>query len=117
MEGVEIIMEEYEVLFHWHNIDQMIYQDLGPRRQQRRQHPRRRIRQRPQRGINWKDGYAAMKTDAEVTPYNNFDPEDQTGSTKEGRGALPDWLAYGYITPNFTRSVSKTVEYALNDFS
>jgi hypothetical protein len=39
MEGVEIIMEEYEVLFHWHNIDQMIYQDLGPRRQQRRQHP------------------------------------------------------------------------------
>ncbi|KAI9877042.1 MAG: hypothetical protein M1830_004961 [Pleopsidium flavum] len=68
-------------------------------------------------GINWKDGYAAMKTDAEVTPYNNFDPEDQTGSTKEGRGALPDWLAYGYITPNFTRSVSRTVEYALNDFS
>jgi len=58
-----------------------------------------------------------MKTDAEVTPYNNFDPEDQTGSTKEGRGALPDWLAYGYITPNFTRSVSRTVEYALNDFS
>lgn len=68
-------------------------------------------------GINWTDGYAAMKTDAEVVPYNNFDPEDLTGSTKEGRGALPDWLDYGFITPNFSRSVSKTVEYSLNDFA
>lgn len=58
-----------------------------------------------------------MKTDAEVIPYNNFDPEDLTGSTKEGREALSDWLAYGFITPNFSRSVSKTVEYSLNDFS
>ena len=68
-------------------------------------------------GINWTSGYAAMKTDAEVIPYNNFDPEDLTGSTKEGRGALSDWLAYGFITPNFSRSVSKTIEYSLNDFS
>jgi putative alpha-1,2-mannosidase len=68
-------------------------------------------------GINWTDGYAAMKTDAEVVLYNNFDPQDLTGSTKEGRGALPDWLKYGYVTPNFGRSISKTVEYSLNDFA
>jgi putative alpha-1,2-mannosidase len=67
--------------------------------------------------INWADGYKAMKTNAEVVPYNNFDFEDPTGSTKEGRGALEDWLKYGYVTPNFGRSLSKTVEYALNDFS
>lgn len=59
----------------------------------------------------------AMKTDAEVTPYNNFDPEDLTQSTKEGRGALPDWLRYGFVTPNYGRSISKTVEYSLNDFA
>ena len=68
-------------------------------------------------GINWTDGYLAMKTDAEVVPYNNFDSEDLTGSTKEGRGALLDWLQYGYVTPNYGRSISKTVEYSLNDFS
>ncbi|KAI1798496.1 glycoside hydrolase family 92 protein [Daldinia bambusicola] len=68
-------------------------------------------------GINWTDGYAAMKSDADDLPYNNFDPEDLTGSTKEGRGALRDWRQYGYVTPNFGRSLSKTVEYSLNDFS
>lgn len=69
------------------------------------------------KGINWTDGYAAMKTDAEVLPYNNFDLEDRTQSTKEGRGALLDWLSYGFITPNYGRSISKTVEYSLNDFA
>ena len=69
-------------------------------------------------GINWTDAYAAMKTDAEVVPYDNFDPEDlNAGSTKEGRGALPDWLKYGFVTPNFSRSISRTIEYSLNDFS
>ena len=67
--------------------------------------------------INWTEGYAAMLKDAEVTPYNNFDPEDFTQSTKEGRGALPDWLKYGYVTPDYGRSISKTVEYSLNDFA
>ena len=68
-------------------------------------------------GINWTDGLAAMMTDAEIVPYNNFDPEDLTGSTKEGRGALPDWLTYGFVTPNYGRALSRTVEYSLNDFS
>ena len=63
--------------------------------------------------INWTDGYAAMRTNAELQPYNN----DPTGSTKEGRGALDDWNNYGYVSTNYGRSVSKTVEYSLNDFA
>ncbi|KAF2098315.1 glycoside hydrolase family 92 protein [Rhizodiscina lignyota] len=68
-------------------------------------------------GINWKDGYATMRKDAEVTPPPNHDPEDPTCANADGRCALPDWLEYGYITPNFSSSVSRVVEYSLNDFS
>lgn len=68
-------------------------------------------------GVDWEDGYAAMVKDAEVTPPNNNDSRDPTGSTKEGRGALPDWLEYGFITPSFGRSVSRAVEYSVNDFA
>ena len=67
--------------------------------------------------INYTAAYMAALTDAEVTPPNNMDLEDPTSSTKEGRGALPDWLDYGFITPNFSRAISKTVEYSLNDFA
>lgn len=66
--------------------------------------------------VNWDKGFAAMRTDAEVVPPNNHDPRAPDSSTKEGRGALPDWLEYGYITPNFTRAVSRAVEYSVNDF-
>ncbi|PVI05747.1 glycoside hydrolase family 92 protein, partial [Periconia macrospinosa] len=58
--------------------------------------------------INWTDGYAAMVKDAEVWP---------NGSNKEGRGALNDWLEYGYVTEASERSISRTVEYSLNDFA
>ena len=54
--------------------------------------------------------YLAALTDAKVTAPNNMDLEDPTSSAKEGRGALPDWLDYGFITPNFSRSIVKTVE-------
>lgn len=68
--------------------------------------------------INWTDGYAAMKKDAEVIPYNNFDPTDLSASTKEGRGALGDWLQLGYVSSDRnTRCVSRTQEYSLNDFA
>jgi putative alpha-1,2-mannosidase len=68
--------------------------------------------------VNWTDGYAAMVKDAEVTPENTVppDPEAPDSSTKEGRGALPDWKEYGFITPKFTRAVSRAVEYAYDDF-
>lgn len=60
--------------------------------------------------IDWEDGYKAMVKDAEVQPPNNNDPRDPTASTKEGRGALPDWIELGYITPTYARSVSRAVE-------
>lgn len=66
--------------------------------------------------VNWEDAYEAMKTDAEVVPPNNNDPIAPDSSTKEGRGALPDWLSLGYITPRFSRAVSRAIEYAGNDF-
>jgi putative alpha-1,2-mannosidase len=67
--------------------------------------------------VDWEDGYAAVKKDADVTPPNNDDPRAPDSSTKQGRGALPNWLEFSYIAPNFTRAVSKAVEYAVNDFS
>lgn len=68
--------------------------------------------------INWTEGYAAMKTDAEVIPYNTRDPLDLTASTKEGRGALTDWLELGYVSQDRnTRCISRTVEYSFNDFA
>lgn len=67
--------------------------------------------------VNWTAGYEAMVKDAEVTPPNNNDPRDLSSSTKEGRGALPDWISLGYITPNYGRSVTRAIEYSVNDFS
>jgi predicted alpha-1,2-mannosidase len=66
--------------------------------------------------VNWQDAFEAMRTDAEVVPPNNNDPIAPDSSTKQGRGALPDWLSLGYITPRFSRAVSRAVEYAGNDF-
>ncbi|KAI1470214.1 glycoside hydrolase family 92 protein [Daldinia caldariorum] len=66
--------------------------------------------------VNWDDAFSAMVTDAEKVPPNNNDPRDKTASTKEGRGALPDWIDRGYITTKYKRSVSRAVEYAGNDF-
>ncbi|KAF4633212.1 hypothetical protein G7Y89_g4919 [Cudoniella acicularis] len=69
-------------------------------------------------GINWTRGYEAMLKDAEVVPYNTFSYDDPTSSVKEGRGALADWLELGYISADrSSRSISRTVEYALNDFA
>lgn len=67
--------------------------------------------------VNWTAGYEAMVKNAEITPENNNDPRDPSSSTKEGRGALPDWLKYGYITTKYGRSVTRAVEYSVNDFS
>lgn len=45
---------------------------------------------------------------------SSFNARD--GGTKEGRNGLPDWKDKGYVSIDYTRSVSKTVEYAQNDF-
>jgi predicted alpha-1,2-mannosidase len=67
--------------------------------------------------LNWTLAYEAMVKDAEVTPPNNNDPQAKDSSTQQGRGALPDWHSLGYITTKYTRSVSRAVEYSVNDFS
>ena len=66
-------------------------------------------------GIDWETGYEALIKDAEVQPPN-WD--------LEGRGGLESWKSLGYIPIDdnpvgqglHTRSVSRTVEYAYNDF-
>lgn len=60
----------------------------------------------------------ALLTDAESVPADSHDPSTapDVSSTKEGRGALPDWLQYGWITPKYSRAVSRAVEYSANDF-
>ena len=58
-----------------------------------------------------------MVKDAEVVPYNTFSYDDYTASVKEGRGALYDWLPLGYVSAESTRCISRTVEYALNDYA
>lgn len=61
--------------------------------------------------INWEDGMAALLKDADVVPEANNDSRDgKSDSTKEGRGALQDWLEYGYLTKKYSRSGSRAVE-------
>lgn len=66
--------------------------------------------------IDWPTAYEAVVKDAEVEPAN---------WVVEGRGGLTSWKNLGYIpTDDFdpygqgllTRSISRTVEYAYNDF-
>ncbi|KAK2787587.1 hypothetical protein FQN53_005037 [Emmonsiellopsis sp. PD_33] len=66
-------------------------------------------------GIDWKTGYEALVKDAEVDP-----PDFEY----EGRGGMDSWKKLGYIPSDDrppgkgmkTRSVSRTVEYAYDDF-
>jgi predicted alpha-1,2-mannosidase len=67
-------------------------------------------------GIDWTKGYEAMLKNAEVEPY---------AWSNEGRGGLDSWKTVGYIPVQdfdykghgtMTRSVSRTLEYAYNDF-
>lgn len=68
-------------------------------------------------GVDWTEAFAAMQKNAEVTPPYWYDAHSTTDSSKQGRGALPDWLRYGYITRNYTRSVTRTMEYSYDDFA
>ena len=67
--------------------------------------------------INWQQAYRAQQKDASVLPVHNVDSSCFDGATKEGRGALDDYLALHYITRNHTRSISRGVEYSQNDFA
>jgi len=68
--------------------------------------------------INWTEGYAAVKKNAEILPLFDDNPVDPQGSLKQGRSALDDWISLGYVSADRNRrAVSKTVEYSLNDFA
>jgi putative alpha-1,2-mannosidase len=67
-------------------------------------------------GIDWETGFEAMLKDVEVEPLN---------WAVEGRGGLKSWKELNYIPTDdydpfgvgpFTRSISRTVEYAYDDF-
>ncbi|CBX98301.1 hypothetical protein LEMA_P097100.1 [Plenodomus lingam JN3] len=67
--------------------------------------------------IDWQEAYRGVMKDATQMPEHNVDPVTFDGATKEGRGALDDYLKLHYITRNHTRSVSRGVEYPQNDFA
>jgi putative alpha-1,2-mannosidase len=67
-------------------------------------------------GVDWATAYEAMISDAEVEPSN---------WQVEGRGGLESWKSLHYIPTDdrdfngsglFTRSISRTVEYAYDDW-
>ncbi|OTA55891.1 glycoside hydrolase family 92 protein [Hypoxylon sp. EC38] len=68
-------------------------------------------------GIDWDTGYEAVVKDAEVEPFD---------WSANGRGGLDSWKGLGYIPVEdldvkgfgtMTRSISRTLEYAYNDFT
>ncbi|KAL8819704.1 MAG: hypothetical protein Q9223_001923 [Gallowayella weberi] len=68
--------------------------------------------------VNWEDGFKTMVKDAEVPPPNDSpDSSAPESSSKEGRGAGLQWLTAGYVSREFTRSVTRTIEYSVNDFA
>jgi putative alpha-1,2-mannosidase len=67
--------------------------------------------------VDWEEGYKAMLSDAEDEPPN---------WSVEGRGGLESWKSLGYIPQDdfdpqgvgaMSRTISRTVEYAYNDFN
>jgi putative alpha-1,2-mannosidase len=67
--------------------------------------------------VDWETGYQAIVSDAEDEPPN---------WSVEGRGGLESWKTLGYIPQDdhdllgvgaLTRTISRTVEYAYNDFN
>ncbi|KAK6211120.1 glycosyl hydrolase family 92 [Colletotrichum tabaci] len=67
-------------------------------------------------GVDWKTAYEAVVSDAEVAPQH---------FGVEGRGNLESWFGLGYIAVDHfdkvstgpqSRSISRTVEYAYDDF-
>ncbi|KAL3418852.1 glycosyl hydrolase [Phlyctema vagabunda] len=67
--------------------------------------------------IDWEEAYRAMVKDANVLPERNMDSVAFDGATKEGRGALDEYLPLHFITRNHTRSISRGVEYPQNDYA
>lgn len=60
-------------------------------------------------GIDYERAFQAMVKNAEVPPGGN--------EQKEGRGGLQDYNQIGYISSNYERAGSRTLEYASNDWA
>ncbi|MDD6211300.1 MAG: GH92 family glycosyl hydrolase [Bacteroidales bacterium] len=60
------------------------------------------------KGIDYEAGLASMLKNAEVAPGGN--------ERKEGRGGIADYNTIGYVSTDFERSGSRTVEYAYCDW-
>jgi predicted alpha-1,2-mannosidase len=61
------------------------------------------------KGIDYEKCYEAMLKNAEVQPGGN--------ERKEGRGGLADYNNIGYVSTNYERAGTRTVEYAANDWA
>jgi predicted alpha-1,2-mannosidase len=61
------------------------------------------------KGIDYETALKAMIKNAEVPPGGN--------EQKEGRGGLPDYNSIGYVSTNYERAGTRTVEYSACDFA
>ena len=61
------------------------------------------------KGIDYKTGLKAMLKNAEVPPGDN--------ERKQGRGGLWDYNRINYVSTDYERSCSRTLEYSDNDFA
>lgn len=71
----------------------------------------------PGKHLDCKRAWAGMVKNAEEEPSNNNDPRAMDSSTREGRAGLSEWIKNGCLTTKYSRSVSRGVEYAANDFA
>jgi len=60
-------------------------------------------------GIDYSTAFEAMIKDAEVPPGSD--------ERKEGRGGLPDYKTLGFVSADYERAGSRTLEYANNDYA
>ena len=60
------------------------------------------------KGIDYEAALASMIKNAEVTPGDD--------ERKEGRGGISDYNNIGYVSINYERSGSRTIEYAYDDW-
>ena len=60
------------------------------------------------KGIDYEEAFSSMIKNAEVPPGGN--------EQKEGRGGIPDYNNLGYVSINYERSGTRTLEFAYNDW-
>lgn len=60
--------------------------------------------------------YKTSWKNANVLPPYCYDRSAKDSTNKFGRGALEDWVTLDYVSTDFSRSLTRTVEYSNNDF-